>query len=81
VFCAIIELSPPILSNYIIHIYDPDYEFMKAFSLKRGVQINLHFVHVSLVNFNDYYIVTYENIFYVHKLRQAIHRFQHRKNT
>jgi hypothetical protein len=57
-FCDIIQFNRPILGNYLIHIYYPGYEFMKAFSLNRGVQINLHFVHISLANYNDYYVVT-----------------------
>lgn len=61
--CAIIQVDYLILSNFTKHVYNHVYEFQKNLNLKQAVQIDVHFVHISLANFNRYYIIIHENIF------------------
>jgi hypothetical protein len=79
--CAIIQVDYLILRNFTKHVCNHVYEFKKNLNLKQGVQIYVYFVHITFANFNRYNLVTHVNIFALCKLHQAIHKFQHKKNT
>jgi hypothetical protein len=48
--------------------------------LEKVVEIIVHFVQISLANFDGRNVITHKNTFALHKFHQTIHRFQYGQN-